>query len=129
LSTAYRNYHGAEAFTERYALLMEHYGFTGTRNNISIAHENGVIESSNRHIKAQLEQALRIRGSYEFTSRDDYESFILIITSNQSFEDWDVLFTDTTMTVAAIDRLVHHSHIIQLKGESYRRKAAIKQEE
>ncbi len=57
-----------------------------------------------------------------------YERFSLIITSNQSFEDWDVLVTDTTMTVAAIDRLVHHSHIIQLQGESYRRKAAIKQE-
>ncbi|WP_190322247.1 ATP-binding protein, partial [Candidatus Enterovibrio escicola] len=44
-------------------------------------------------------------------------------------EDWDALFTDTTMAVAAIDRLVHHSHIIQLQGESYRRKTAIKQEE
>jgi DNA replication protein DnaC len=52
----------------------------------------------------------------------------LIITSNQSFEDWDALFTDTTMTVAAIDRLVHHAHIIQLTGESYRRKTAMKEE-
>jgi DNA replication protein DnaC len=33
------------------------------------------------------------------------------------------------MTVAAIDRLVHHAHIIQLVGESYRRKAAMKEDE
>jgi DNA replication protein DnaC len=56
-----------------------------------------------------------------------YERHSLIITSNQSFEDWDELFTDTTMTVAAIDRLVHHAHIIQLTGESYRRKTAMKE--
>lgn len=57
-----------------------------------------------------------------------YERHSLIVTSNQSFEDWDALFTDTTMTVAAIDRLVHHAHIIQLKGESYRRKTAMKED-
>ncbi len=57
-----------------------------------------------------------------------YERHSLIITSNQSFEDWDELFIDTTMTVAAIDRLVHHAHIIQLTGESYRRKTAMKEE-
>jgi DNA replication protein DnaC len=57
-----------------------------------------------------------------------YERHSLIITSNQSFEDWDALFTDTAMTVAAIDRLVHHAHIIQLKGESYRRKTAMKED-
>jgi hypothetical protein len=52
----------------------------------------------------------------------------LSITSNQSLEDWAALFTDTTMTVAAIDRLAHHAHILQLIGESYRRKTALKQE-
>lgn len=51
-----------------------------------------------------------------------YERHSLIITSNQSFEDWDQLFDDTVMTVAAIDRLVHHATIIQCEGESYRRK-------
>lgn len=76
LSAAYRNHDNAEAFTERYKSLMSHYGFTATRNNTGVAHENGVIESSNRHIKAQIEQALRIRGSFDFNCRDDYEGFI-----------------------------------------------------
>jgi hypothetical protein len=76
LSAAYRNHDNAEAFTERYKSLMAHYGFTATRNNTGVAHENGVIESSNRHVKAQLEQALRIRGSFDFNCRDDYEGFI-----------------------------------------------------
>jgi DNA replication protein DnaC len=57
-----------------------------------------------------------------------YERGSLIITSNQSFEDWDQLFEDTVMTVAAIDRLVHHATIIHCEGDSYRRKTALKQE-
>jgi DNA replication protein DnaC len=55
-----------------------------------------------------------------------YERHSLIITSNQSFEDWDELFDDTVMTVAAIDRLVHHAKILQCKGESYRRKTMLR---
>jgi DNA replication protein DnaC len=55
-----------------------------------------------------------------------YERKSLVITANQSFEDWDELFDDTVMTVAAIDRLVHHAKILQCKGESYRRKTMLK---
>lgn len=54
-----------------------------------------------------------------------YERHSLIITSNKSLEDWDELFDDTTMTIAAIDRLGHHATIIHCEGESYRRKAAM----
>lgn len=54
-----------------------------------------------------------------------YERHSMIITSNKSFEQWDELFDDSTMTIAAIDRLVHHATIIHCEGESYRRKMAI----
>ncbi|MCW8961739.1 MAG: IS21-like element helper ATPase IstB [Ignavibacteriaceae bacterium] len=50
-----------------------------------------------------------------------YETRSLIITSNQSFKEWDQIFPDTTMTVAAVDRLVHHATIINVEEESYRR--------
>ena len=55
-----------------------------------------------------------------------YEKGSLIITSNQAFSDWDNIFGDNMMTVAAIDRLVHHADIYHLEGESYRKKQAIK---
>lgn len=57
-----------------------------------------------------------------------YEHHSLIITSNQHFEHWDKLFEDTIMTVAAIDRLVHHATILQCMGESYRGKASLKKQ-
>lgn len=51
-----------------------------------------------------------------------YETNSLVITSNQPFSEWDQIFPDNVMAVAAIDRLVHHSSIININEESYRKK-------
>lgn len=53
---------------------------------------------------------------------DRYERGSLIITANQPFSDWDSIFPDSRMAVAAIDRLVHHATIINIEGLSYRTK-------
>ena len=50
-----------------------------------------------------------------------YESGSLI-TSNQPFSQWDQVFPDALMTVAAIDRIIHHATIIEIDGQSYRKK-------
>lgn len=55
-----------------------------------------------------------------------YESHSLVITSNQPFKEWDQIFPDNIMAVAAIDRLVHHSTIINITDDSYRRKQSTK---
>ena len=55
-----------------------------------------------------------------------YESGSLIVTSNQPFSAWDQIFEDNMMTVAAIDRLVHHATILEIEAESYRKKASMK---
>jgi DNA replication protein DnaC len=54
-----------------------------------------------------------------------YERRSLRVTANQPFSQWDSIFTDSMMTVAAIDRLVHHATIIELKAESFRKQSAI----
>jgi DNA replication protein DnaC len=54
--------------------------------------------------------------------QERYETKSLIITSNQPFSEWDKLFGDSSLTVAAIDRLVHHAHIIEISAESFRKK-------
>ncbi len=56
-----------------------------------------------------------------------YERKSLMITANQPFSDWDSIFADSMMTVAAIDRLVHHAVILEIQAESYRQQAALKQ--
>lgn len=51
-----------------------------------------------------------------------YETGSLIITANQPFSEWDKIFPDNMMAVAAIDRLIHHATVINIEGESYRMK-------
>jgi len=53
-----------------------------------------------------------------------YETGSIIITANQPFSEWNNIFPDNMMAVAAIDRLVHHSTIINIKEESYRKNQA-----
>jgi DNA replication protein DnaC len=54
-----------------------------------------------------------------------YEHRSLMITANQPFGEWSKVFPDPAMTVAAIDRLVHHATIFEMNVESYRRRTAI----
>ena len=60
---------------------------------------------------------------FELISRR-YERRSLLITANQSFSSWNNVFPDPAMTVAAIDRLVHHAVVIEMNVESYRQRSA-----
>lgn len=52
-----------------------------------------------------------------------YERGSIILTSNLSFGQWPSTFADdATLTAAMLDRLLHHSHVLQLNGDSYRLK-------
>lgn len=54
-----------------------------------------------------------------------YERHSIAITANQPFSAWSDVFPDPAMTVAAIDRLVHHATILEMNGESYRKRSAL----
>jgi len=54
-----------------------------------------------------------------------YERRSMIVTANQPFSEWHNIFPDEAMTVAAIDRLIHHATIFELNTQSYRRRNAI----
>lgn len=54
-----------------------------------------------------------------------YERRSLLVTANQPFGEWNRIFPDPAMTVAAIDRLVHHAVIFEMNVESYRRRGAV----
>jgi DNA replication protein DnaC len=52
-----------------------------------------------------------------------YETGSIIITSNRPFKQWPIIFNnDSTITSAVLDRLLHHSHVAVIEGESYRMK-------
>jgi DNA replication protein DnaC len=49
-----------------------------------------------------------------------YEHASTVLTSNKSFEEWGDVFGDEVMAAALIDRLVHHCHIVNIRGNSFR---------
>ncbi len=49
-----------------------------------------------------------------------YEKHSTIITTNQTFNKWGDVFSDNVLANAILDRLLHHSHVINIKGTSYR---------
>ncbi|HYD47500.1 MAG TPA: IS21-like element helper ATPase IstB [Terriglobales bacterium] len=52
--------------------------------------------------------------------RQRYERASTVITSNRAIEEWGSLFGDALLASAAMDRLLHHSHVVVMDGDSYR---------
>ena len=49
-----------------------------------------------------------------------YERGSLMVTSNRSISEWGTVFGDPVVATAILDRLLHHSHVVTIRGESYR---------
>ncbi len=76
LSAAFKNLQEKEDFTVRYSALLDHYGMAGTRNNRGQSHENGSVESSHRHLKEAVDQALLLRGHRDFEDCCAYQALV-----------------------------------------------------
>ena len=49
-----------------------------------------------------------------------YEHGSIILTSNKNFSEWGEVMSDTVNATATLDRLLHHAHVINIRGETYR---------
>lgn len=64
---------------------------------------------------------------YQFVAMR-YEKMSTIITSNKAFDEWSELFHDPVIVTAILDRLLHHSVVINIKGNSFRLRGKLKAE-
>ncbi|MBU1862143.1 MAG: IS21 family transposase [Candidatus Omnitrophica bacterium] len=76
LSAAVHKDCNPETFTTRYRELLAHYGIEGEKINLGVAHENGDVEQRNYRFKRAIDQALMLRGSRDFNSREEYSHFL-----------------------------------------------------
>jgi len=76
LSAAVNNLSETRDFTSRYQGLMDHYALSMEKIQPRRANENGDVESSHRHLKKAIEQALLLRGSVDFENADVYMRFV-----------------------------------------------------
>lgn len=65
---------------------------------------------------------------YRFVA-NRYEKASTVITSNKAFSDWSELFHDPVIVTAILDRLLHHSAVVNIKGHSYRLKGKVGKEQ
>ena len=49
-----------------------------------------------------------------------YERGSILITSNRAVSEWGTVFGDAVVATAILDRLLHHSHVVTIRGDSYR---------
>jgi hypothetical protein len=68
-----------DEFTQRYQALLRHYGLAPQAINVRAAHENGDCEQSHHRFKRALDQALMLRGSRDFTCREEYAGFLRLL--------------------------------------------------
>lgn len=105
-----------------------------------------ILQLKKAHAENRLEQRLKFFSKYALLIIDEigylpvdkdganlffqliarrYEKGSTIITTNQVFSKWGEVFSDSTLANAILDRLVHHSNIIKISGQSYRLKDKI----
>lgn len=76
LTAAVNNHGTRHVFNERWTAFLNHYGVAPSMNNAGLSHENGSVEKSHDLLKNALDQALRLRGSRDFSCVAEYEKFI-----------------------------------------------------
>ncbi|MCF6268010.1 MAG: IS21-like element helper ATPase IstB [Desulfuromusa sp.] len=91
---------------------LQHY----SKPALLIIDEIGYLSYSNRH--ADL--------LFEIINRR-YEQKSIVVTTNRPFGEWGEIFPNASCVVSLIDRLIHHSEIVAIEGDSYRMKEAKEQ--
>lgn len=105
---------------------------------LKVDHEAGKTGRSRSHFKSSLVVVDEV--GYTPVSREEchlfyhfvatrYEKASTIITSNKSFGDWSELFSDAVIVTAILDRLLHHSVVVNIRGHSYRLRGKSMKEE
>src|SRR5713226_9212974 len=84
LTAAVNNLSEEEEFTERYQGLMRHYGLRPSHSNPGRGHENGDVEQSHHRLKRAVSQEMMLRGSHDFESRAEYETFLREILNRRN---------------------------------------------
>ena len=86
LTAAVNNLSAKREFQTRYRDLLDHYGAAGERINVRQPHENGDNESAHGHFKSAVDQALLMRGSRDFTNREEYAAFLQTQAASRNAE-------------------------------------------
>lgn len=94
LAAAVRNHTSKKLLTGRYQALMDYYGCQPQRINVRKANENGDVESLHGKLKDRIDQQLLLRGSRDFSSREEYKAFVQAIVDRANLSRLDKYAAD-----------------------------------
>ena len=83
-----------DELTAGYTALLTHYGLRASHTNPASPNENGDVEQSHRRFKSAVRQSLILRGSRDFSSREDYAAFLSAVISKRNNRRTDKLAQD-----------------------------------
>jgi DNA replication protein DnaC len=119
---------GREAILKGYSTLFT--TSTALLTRLSTSHKRGYLEDELVHFSKPKLLIIDELGYLPFEADAAhlffqlicrrYEKGSILITGNRPIAEWDVIFGDSVLATAILDRLLHHSHVIAIKGESYR---------
>lgn len=110
-------HHGFKVYFTTMDTLIEKLKAGATRQKAYLSSSLVVVDEVG-YLPVTTEEAYLF---FQFVSHR-YERNSTIITSNKSFGDWQELFGDPVIATAILDRLLHHSRVVNIKGHSYRLK-------
>ncbi len=86
-----------DEFTAGYTALLAHYALRASHTNPASPNENGDVEQSHRRFKSAVRQALILRGSRDFSSREEYSAFLSAVLTKRNGRRADKLAAETAM--------------------------------
>lgn len=121
---------GREAILQGYSTLFSTAATLLTR--LSAAYKRGSVEEELSYLSKPKLLIIDEMGYLPFASDaahlffqlvcKRYEKGSILLTGNRPIGEWDIVFGDSVLTTAILDRLLHHSHVVTIRGESYRLK-------
>jgi DNA replication protein DnaC len=121
---------GREAIVKGYSVLFT--TAAGLLTQLTKAHQDGKLEEKIIHFSKPKLLIVDELGYLPFDPKAShlffqlvskrYEKGSILVTSNRAVGEWGEVFGDTVVATAILDRLLHHSHVVTIRGESYRLK-------
>ena len=105
-------------FTERWQQFMAHYAVTPTTNNLGISHENGSVEKSHDTLKNAIEQELMLRGSADFSTQQEYMTFVSGIVAGRNMQRQERLLKEMDYLAELPDKKWHSPIIMRARVSS-----------
>lgn len=121
---------GREAIMQGHSVLF--VSAAGVLTQLALAHQEGKLEEKITQYSKPKLLIIDELGYLPFDPKTShlffqlvsrrYERGSILITSNRSISEWGEVFGDAVVATAILDRLLHHSHVVTIRGDSYRLK-------